>query len=248
MNKFLLILLFQAAHIICFSQESLKANQFEGYIIMKNGDRKEGIIEIKNIHHPWSFQETIKFFDKSLLNGDKVKAKDKKEYSPGEVIEYGFGEKRYVLVSYTNNNQAEGGTLTSGLSALKSATQTKHFAEVYREGKVSLYRFYNSPPDFYTTSGAAEAQKMEDFIRDCKTNYDILIEKGEEKAKSFEDVSVKKFFKDCELVVKKYEDGKYTKKPVKGLKSMISAGLLRGEALAASAMEMIIDYEANCSK
>jgi hypothetical protein len=231
-----------------YAQTELKSNQFEGYIIMSNGDRQEGIIEIKNIREPWRFQETFKFFDKSLLSGDKVKKSEKMECKPGEVIEYGFGDKRYVLVSYTNNNQAQGNALTTGISAIKSATQTQHFAEVYREGKVSLYRFYNSPPAGYVTVGEEEAEEMKSFIEDCKKNYDILIEKGDEKAKSFEDVLVKKFFKDCPFVVEKYEDNKYTKKPVKGLKSMIKSSLLRGEPLAAAALEMVIDYEANCMK
>lgn len=248
MNKLFSVLAFMLVSFIGFSQTALKENQFEGYIIKKNGDRMEGIVEIDNINHPWSFQETIKFFDKALLNGEKVKKSDKLECKPGDVIEYGIGEKRFVLVSYTNTNQAGGNALTAGLGALKSATQTKHFAEVYREGKVSLYRFYNSPPEAYVTVGDEQARQMDDFIKDCKTNYDILIEKGEEKAKSFDDISIKKFFKDCEFVVNKYKDEKYTKKPVKGLKSMIKSALLRGEPLAAAAMEMIVDYEANCAK
>lgn len=248
MKRSLFVLLSVLTSSLIFGQQELKKNQFEGYVVLKNGDRKEGIIEIKNVDHPWSFQEAFKFFDKSLLENDKIKKDDKKEYKPGDVIEYGYGGKRYGLVSYTNNNQAEGNALTSGMSALKNATQTKHFAEVYREGKVSLYRFYNSPPDFYVTSGNDEAQKMDDFIRDCKTNYDILIEKGEEKAKSFDDINVGKFFKDCDFVVKKYKNKEYTKKPVTGLKSMVKAGLLRGEPLAAAALEMIVDYEANCIK
>jgi hypothetical protein len=248
MQKLFLFICFILFTSSVFSQAELKENQFEGYIIQKNGTKKEGIIEIKNIRQPWSFQEPFKFFDKSLLGNDKIKKSDKMECIPGEVIEYGFGDKRYVLVNYVNNNQAEGGTLTTGLSALKNATQTKYFAEVYREGKVSLFRFYNSPPEFYVTSGEDEAAKMRDFIEDCKKNYDILIEKGEEKAKSFEQISIKKFFKDCPFVIKKYEDNLYTKKPVKGLKSMIKDSLLRGEPLAAAALEMIVDYEANCMK
>lgn len=247
MNKILLLFLFVLVNEVSFSQQNLKDNQFEGYVIMKNGDRKEGIIEVKNINHPWSFQETIKFFDKEMLNKEKVKKSDKSEIKPGEAVEYGFAGKRFALVSYTNNNQAEGNALTTGLGALKSATQTKHFAEVYREGKISLYRFYSSPPDFYVTSGDAEAKNMAAFIEECKTTFDILIEKGEEKAKAFDDINIKKFFKDCEFVVKKYEDKKYTKQPVKGLKSMIKSALLRGEALAAAALEMIVDYEANCA-
>lgn len=248
MIKILSLFTFILFNGMCFSQQALKENQFEGYIILKNGERKEGIVEVKNNNHPWSFQEAIKFFDKELLNQEKVKKGDKKEFKPGEVTEYGFADKRYVLVSYTNNNQAEGNALNAGIGALKSATQTKHFAEVYREGIISLYRFYNSPPDFYITSGDAEAKNMAAFIEECKTTYDILIEKGEEKAKAFDDISVKKFFKDCQFVVEKYEDKKYTKQPVKGLKSMIRSAMLRGEALANAAMEMIIDYEANCAK
>jgi len=230
------------------AQSELKENQFEGYVIKADGKRMDGIVEIKNISHPWSFQETVLFFDKSLLDNEKVKKKEKTECRPGEYVEYGFQDRRYALVSYTNLNQASGGTTTTAMSVMKGATQTKFFAEVFREGKVSLYRFYNSPPDFWVTTGDAQAQEMQTFIRDCKENFDILIEKEGEKAKAFGGISVKKFFKDCDFVVQKYEDKKYTKKPVKGLKSAFASENLRGDALANAAMEMITDYEAECAK
>jgi hypothetical protein len=232
------------------SQTVLKENQFEGYIVMKNGDKKEGIIEIGNISLPWSYQEDVKFFDKAVLSKPKVKKDDKMECKPGEVIEYGIGTSKFMLVEYQNMDGSANNVngLTAGLSALKNATQTKYFAELFREGKISVYKFYNSPPGFYATSGDAQAANMDALIHDCKTKYDILIEKDGEKAKSFEGISIKKFFKDCEMVVKKYDEGKYTKKPVKGLKSYVKSGMLKGEALANSANEMIVDYEANCAK
>lgn len=231
-----------------FSQQTLNDNQFEGYIILKNGEKKEGIVEIGNINKPWSFQETIKFFDKSLLEKEKVKKDDKLECKPGEVVEYGIPGRRFLFVTYTNNNNVDGNALTSGIGMLKNATQTKFFAELYREGKVSVYRFYNSPPDFAFTSGDEEARALSNYKEKCLREFDILIEKGEEKAKAFDEVNIKKFFKDCEFVVQKYEDKKYTRQPVKGLKSMMKKAMLKGDALAAAAMEMIEDYEAQCAK
>ncbi|MCB9308830.1 MAG: hypothetical protein H6567_02080 [Lewinellaceae bacterium] len=249
MNNFLSILsvlIFSFGTV--FSQQELKENQFEGYIIMKNGDRRDGIIEISNINLPWSFQETIKFFDKSLLDNKKVKKSEKEECKPGDVIEYGIEGRRYLVVSYSNKNNVDGNALNSAIGLAKNLSQTKFYAELYREGKVSLYRFYNSPPEFYITSGEQEGKDMHEYIEKCKNEFDILIEKGEEKAKAFDDVNIKKFFKDCDYVVKKYQDKKYTKQPVKGLKSMVQQSFIRGDALAAAAMEMIEDYEANCAK
>lgn len=247
-NVIIIFCLLAMGGLPMMAQMELKENQFEGYVVKADGSKMEGIVEIKNIKQPWSFQETILFFDKSLLDNEKVKKKEKTECKPGEYIEYGIQDKRYGLVSYTNMNQASGGTTTTAMSVMKATTQNKFFAEIYREGKVSLYRFYNSPPDFWVTSGDAQAQEMESFIRDCKENFDILIEKEGEKAKAFGGITVKKFFKDCDFVVQKYEDKKYTKKPIRGLKSALSSESLRGDALANAAMEMITDYESECAK
>lgn len=229
-----------------FAQETLNPNQFEGYVITNAGKKIEGIIEVSNAKHPWSFQGTISFFDKSILDEGKAKRKDKTKYKPTDLLEYGIGDRKFKPVEYVDSNQADNNALNETIGMIRSVTKTKHFAELYHEGAISVYRFYSSPPGFSASAGQGQIDAYDDFVEKCKTTYDILIENDGEKAKSFESVNLKKFFKSCSYVVKKYENNEYIKKPVKGLKSLIKDALLQGEPLANAAMEMVKDYEANC--
>lgn len=228
------------------AQETLTANQFEGYVITKDGKKHDGIIEVSNATHPWSFQGTISFFEKSVLDEGKAKRKDKTKYKPADLLEYGIGDRKFKPIEYMDNNQADNNELNETIGMVRSFTKTKHFAELYHEGAISVYRFYSSPPGFSASAGDAQIKAFDDYVEKCKTTYDILIENEGEKAKSFESVNLKKFFKNCPVVVKKYENKEYIKKPVKGLKSLIKDAMLQGEPLANAAMEMVNDYEANC--
>lgn len=241
-NLFALLLFAQISQ----GQETLSPNQFEGYVVTKDGKKTEGIIEVSNATHPWSFQGTISFFDKSVLSEGKAKRKDKTKYKPTDLLEYGIGDRKFKPVEYIDSNQADNNELNETIGMIRSLTKTKHFAELYHEGAISVYRFYSSPPGFSASAGDAQINAYDDFVEKCKTTYDILIENGSEKAKSFESVNLKKFFKSCPVVVKKYEKNEYIKKPVKGLKSLIKDAMLQGEPLANAAMEMVNDYEANC--
>lgn len=249
MKKLIQNLLLLLMTTITIAQTELKENQFEGYIITNDGKKVEGIVEINNIKYPWSFQESILFFDKSLLeDNEKVKRKEKSKYKPGDITEYGFGDKRFVSISYNDNNTLDNNDVNETLGMIKSVTKTKYFAEVYYSGNISIYRFYSSPTGFSVHAGEQQMKEYDEYIEKCITTYNILIEREGEKAKAFDDINIKKFFKDCSVVVKKYENNEYTKKPVKGLKSLVKDAMLRGEPLLEAVLEIVNDYEKNCSK
>ena len=246
----LTLVLIMASFLFGFSQE-MSDTQHKGYIIDKDGNKHEGIIEL-NYNAPWDDQRKIKFIAMDKWeSGDKIKNKDRHKMTTKDIIEYGYDGKVYKLVKYRNvsalgetANNSKMGRFNKISSGLKNAKST-YFAEVYQEGNMSMYKFYNAPPDVSVSSGE-ETAELQKLAEDCKTNYDVIIAKQGEGAKSFEAVNVKKYFKDCDYVSKKFKNKEYTRKPVKGLKSMAGNAMLLGDRLAASAKEMVDDYNANC--
>lgn len=235
------------------SAQELKPGQYMGYIIDKDGNKKEGVIETKT-YAPWENQRKIKFITLEKWNsGDKIKNKDKEKLSTKNITEYGYDDKVFVKVNYKNlaaigesaNNEKLNrfNKLSSGLKNMKST----YFAEVYQLGSMSMYKFYNSPPDV-SISSEEETEELKRLAEECRINYDILVQKEGEGAKQFEGLNIKKYFKNCKEVSEKYKNKEYTKKPVKGLKSMVKNAFLVGDALAAAAKEMVDDYNLHCGE
>jgi len=246
MYKFLwLIIAFTISNQV-IGQKSLKPNQFEGYTISVDGSRKEFIIEVEDHTFPWAFQENVRVFDKSLLGSTRIKREQKTVITAGEIIEYGYAGKRFVHVSYYVKGEKEDNKLKSAFGKFKDEKNTEFFAEVIKEGKISLLKFY-LPPTIADEDYEDDA-KIQGYIDDAKASYDILIQRDLEKPKSIEDTSFEDFFKDCAFVVNKHETGKYKIKPDKGLKGFKDKGRLSGPKLEEASIAVLADYDANCGK
>lgn len=228
------------------AQKNNADNRFDGYIILADGTRKEGIIEVENIRYPWMYQENVKYFDKALMNGGRIKREQKMECVPGEVIEYGISGKRYLYVSYYIKGEDENNKIKSTIGKIKGEKNTDFFAEVYKDGKVALLKFF-IPPTIADDDEEFE-NKLASHLEKSSTNFDILIARAGEKTKSVDEISFKSFFKDCEFIVSKYEAGRYKIKPGKGVKSLLKSDKVPGSKLEAAAAEIIEDYENKCSK
>lgn len=246
MYKFLSLLFILTLSSQGIAQKSLKPNQYEGYTIAADGTRKEGIIEVEDHTFPWAFQENVKIFDKSLLGNARIKREQKTVITAGEIIEYGYAGKRFIHVSYYVKGEGEDNKLKSSFGKFKDEKNTEFFAEVIKEGKISLLKFY-LPPTIADEDYENEAT-IQKYIDDANATYDILVMRDLEKPKSIEDTSFKNFFKDCEFVVNKHETGKYKIKPDKGLKGFKDKGRLSGPKLEEATNVVMADYEANCGK
>lgn len=246
MYKYLSFIIAIAFSHQIIGQKSLKPNQFEGYTISADGSRKELIIEIEDHTFPWAFQENVRVFDKSLLKNDRIKREQKTVITAGEIIEYGYAGKKFVHVSYYVKGEKEDNKLKSAFGKFKDEKNTEFFAEVIKEGKISLLKFY-LPPSIADEDYEDEA-KIQKYIDDAKASYDILIMRDLEKPKSIEDTSFDNFFKDCTFVVNKHETGKYKIKPDKGLKGFKDKGRLSGPKLEEASNAVLADYETNCGK
>lgn len=246
MKHFPIFLIFCLNISLASAQKANTENRFEGYIIYADGSRKDGIIEVEDSTFPWAFQENIKFFDKSLLTAGKIKRDQKTNCIPGEIIEYGFSERKFVHVSYYVKGPDEDNVLKSSFGKFKGEKNTDYFAEIYKPGKVSLLKFYIPP--ILTDEDYDDAELMKKHVEQSKTSFDILITKSDEKPKSIDDISIKGFFKDCPYVLDKYSNGKYKIKPGKSLKAMFKSEKLPGVKLEEAANDILSDYESHCSK
>ncbi len=246
MHYLVIIVLCMSFHLNGQAQKSKTENRFEGYIIFADSVKKVGIIEIEDVNQPWTFQENVKFFDKALLSAGRVKREQKFNCNPGEIIEYGINDRVFKHVSYYVKNLEEDNILKSTYGRIKGDKNTDYFAEVFKSGKVSLLKFYIPPSiseDDYDND-----ELMKEYVEKSKTSYDILITRGVEKPKSIDDISIKNFFKDCDFVVKKYNDSKYKLKPGKSLKAMFKGDKLPGSKLEEAARDIVADFELHCNK
>lgn len=80
----------------------------------------------------------------------------------------------------------------------------------------------------------------------AKGTFDILLVRDDFKPESIDGVSFKTFFSDCDVVGKKYEDGKYRMKPGKSLKAMFKGDKLPGIKLEEAALHVMADYDTSC--
>lgn len=243
-SSLLLILL----HTQAICQGKSRTNQFEGYIITADSLRKEVAIEVEDIKQPWSFQQEVRYFDKALLQGGRVKREQKKECLPGEVIEYGFQDRKFVHVQYYIKGADEDNKFKETFGKFKGEKNIDFFAEVLRSDAVSVAKFHIPPviaDDDYDSD-----EKMESHIKTCTEQYDLLVFRKGVKPISISDVSFKEFFADCPFVLKKYDEERYKLKPVKGIKagikSVFSPDKLMGIKLMTAVDGILADYDTKC--
>ena len=250
-----------------FCQAQLASDQFEGYVIDSKGKKYEGIIEVQGLSgSPWENQDNVTFIEKSVAEaakGKKIDKKDKKKFDASDVKEYSAGGRKFVTVKYTNIQGAmksSGGNRFNAIAgAAKNLSNNEFMAEVIMEGgKVSLYRFYNSPPPVSVSVGAGDAAETDRVKNECINQYDILYLKmgSKDKAKAIarpgELAEGKQIFRnlieDCKAVEKKFDDGAYVMKPIKkGIKGMIKEAL-SGKSFEEKLVEIVTDYNKECGK
>jgi hypothetical protein len=247
MQRILSICLFILVFLyVANAQTKLRENQYEGYVILEDSSRMEVIIEVEDNTYPWAYQQDILFFDTSKATGVRVKREEKKYCLPGEYIEYGFNGRRFVAIQYYVKSKGEDNAITTAIGKFKNEKNTDFFAEVMREGQVSLLKFYIPP--VISDEDYDDPTIIQDYIKDSENSYDILLLKGDMPAKPIQDADFDSYFKGCAFVLKKYEEGRYTLKPSKGLKGLLSSNALSGQKLMQAAERIVNDFDQRCGK
>ena len=230
---------------IVMGQTKLKDNQKEGYIIMADGTKSEVAIEVEDPTQPWTFQSDIKYYDRALLTGARIKRELKNDAYPGEVLEYGFENRRFLHVNYFVKGKGED-VFKSTVEKIKGDKATDFFAEVIHDGKIQLLRFY-MPPDISDEDFESE-EAMQKHIKDVESNYDILIKREIVGTKAIQEMNVKAYFEDCPSVLNRFEKNLYKIKPKSGIKKLLSDDALAGIKLENAALTVVRDYENKCNK
>lgn len=229
-----------------FAQIKLKANQMEGYVISSESSRKEVIIEVEDINFPWAFQQNVKYYDKSLLAGGRVKREDKKLCVPGVIVEFGTQKRKFIFVNHSAKVSSNKNKLNAAISKFKEDENTDFFSEVIHDGKIQLLKFYNIPE--ISDADYDNEAIIQTCINDSNEKFDILLAKKGFSPKSVSDLNFNKFFDECPAVLNKFEHGEYVIKPSKGLKAFFGKEGLSGLKLEMAVNEIIQDYEENCGK
>lgn len=225
------------------SQVKLKENQKEGYIISADGTRTEVAIEVEDPTQPWTFQSDVRYYDRALLTGARIKRELKNIAYPGEIIEYGFENRRFLHVNYYVKGKDED-VFTSTVEKIKGDKATDYFAEVIHDGKIQLLRFYVPP---VIVEGDYENEEvMSAYTKESEAGYDIIIKKDGVGTKAIQEMNVKVFFEDCPIILNRFEKNLYKIKPKSGIKKLLSDDTIYGIKLENAAMTVIRDYENKC--
>lgn len=176
-----------------FLAQDVSESQYEGTVINLDGTETEGIIEA-NLQYPWIIQKHIRFFDKSLLEQDRVKLKDKPKLDAKELLGFSFADKKYEAYKYAD------------LSALGPKTLgSYYFFEQAVDGPIKLYKFYDSPPT--VMQGDPEV-----IYEELRNNPNLFVKKGDEKIDILSASKLQNMISDCPEVAAKYDKGEYGNK------------------------------------
>lgn len=242
-SVFFLMYLVFTANTIMIGQSKLKDNQKEGYIITADGTKSEVAIEVEDPKQPWTFQSDVKYYDKALLTGARIKREQKNDAYPGEIIEYGFDNRRFLHVNYYVKGKGED-VFKSTVEKIKGDKTTDFFAEIIHDGKIQLLKFYLPPA--ISDEEYENEEVMKKYIEESSANYDILIKREALGTKPIQEMNVKSYFEDCPSVLGRFEKNLYKIKPKSGIKKLLSEDGLYGIKLENAALTVIKDYDNKC--
>ncbi len=243
-NKLFIFLVFLVHTDQLLAQVKLRPNQYEGYIILNDLTKKEVIIEVEDANLPWTFQEKVRYFDKSLATGLRVKRENKKDCLPGEIVEYGFGARKFMCVNHYVKDSKDKNIISSTISKVKNDKNTDFFAEVIYDKKITAFVFYVAPE--IADEDYDDLATMDKYKQTSESEFDILLSQKNMKPKSVSDINFKNFFIDCPVVLKKFEAGQYEIKPSKGLDVAKVKKGLAGPKLKAAVDVILLDYATMC--
>ena len=243
--KYFSLIVIKTFGVLTANAQKPKDNQMAGYIIMADGTRSEVGLEVEDASQPWTYQDGVKYFDKNLLTGGRIKRELKKVLMAGEVVEYGFGNKKYVHIHYLPKTKGSDAIKTT-MDKIKGEKNMEFFAEVIRDGDIRLLRFYQPP--IITDEDYDNPESIAEMTKESIETYDILIDKVGEKAKSIEEINYKSFFEGCSFVTKKFEDKRYKIQPSSGIKKLLKSDSLSGIRLENAANAILDDYQQKCGK
>lgn len=237
-----------ACLIMCLTVSFLTAQdaakgEFAGYLIEKGGKKKEGVLFL-DTSNPWQNQRSIKFVTQKVWekNNGELKKKQKEKFKAKDIQGYGYDGREFFTMKYTAVGSGSGqpNKFTGAMTAVSNLSRNQHIVERVLAGEVSVYSFYDYPPDVSAQVGSEEMRQHDQMIADLRNHPNALVKKGKKgKVKNFTGMmNFKKYIGDCEVVLNKFENKEYMRKG-----GVITA--VTGQNVE-RAVEIFTDYNNEC--
>ncbi len=205
MKKFNSLLFLLSVIFVTQAQEyQLEADQFEGEIILKNGEVRKGYIDLKGGDMtPWATQQSVKFFSEEATKDGKVKGKEMEKFKPKDLKGFRAGDRYFEVLKVSASK------FTTGMGI----PQNK-FVECLVEGKIKLYKLYEAPDPAAVNIGEEAIAAYEAELERMRNEPVMLVSKDGGKLTPVGKVDLADFLKDCKSVQEKYTSGGYGVEPV----------------------------------
>ena len=232
MKKFTFLLLMACFVVLNANAQNAKLpkDYHYGNITMKDGSVLGGILHVLGGEEmPWFNQAMVEFITIEKFNNGNFKKKDVKAYKPKDIAGYDFDGRKFVSVKYAN------------LSAVGPDMLARfYFLEPLTEGKITLYRFYQTA----VTEGTDDVIIAD--MKRCLENPEVLVKKNEDKIKNVAAVEFADYISDNETVLEKYYAGSYGFKPAKskdqkGVKGFLIQ-VMDGESINTYVLAIVQEY------
>jgi hypothetical protein len=193
-----------------------------GFVILNDGTRVGGSISL-NEGEPWFNQRRIWFKDSvAMLTNPNVKPK---KYKVEDLKSYRVGDRKFEKVHYVDYENLQ----------IKSMGSNDHMLEMLSSGRITSYKFYTYPQDFYAFYGTEDAYKAQEQKKknDLLKGFKFLTKKdNEEKFHDAFDYDLQKFFEDTPEVLQKYQAGGYGNQPVNAKKGLMAKMIAHAKKVA----------------
>lgn len=217
----------------------LKSDEVKGQIITSKGEVLNGYIKMNGDEmNPWKNQDKVEFFTEDAMADGKVKGKERQTFKPKDIKAYVVGDRYFESMKISIAKLEIG----IGIADWK-------FVERLIDGKISVYRVYDSPDAVSVTTSEEERVALEQEKERMRTEPNIvMIKEGEDPVLPHK-INLADYMSDCPAVAEKYSSGEYGIEPwnpdAETKLGKFIANQTNAESFKAIMTEILTDYN-NC--
>ncbi len=181
----------------------LKSDEVKGQIVTSKGEVLNGYIKLKgDAQSPWNNQKKVEFFTEEALADGKLKGKELEKFKPKDIKAYIAGDR------YFESMKISAAKLTLGMG-LDQWT----FVERMVDGKIKMYRLYESPDPATVTTSEEQRVALEQEYERMRNEPLIVLQKESEDMVLLTKVNLTEYLSECPSVQEKYKTGGYGIEP-----------------------------------
>lgn len=227
--------------ILTAQEYELASDEMKGQIITKKGEVLKGYIKLNGDERsPWKNQQKVEFFTEDAMADGKVKGKERETFKPKDIKAYVVGDRYFESMKISIAKLEVG----IGIADWK-------FVERMTDGKLSIYRVYDTPDPVSVTTSEEERVALEQEMERMRTEPNIIMIKEGEDPVLPHKVNLADYMADCPAVADKYSSGDYGIEPwnpdAETKMGKWIANQTNAEQFKAVMTEIITDYN-NCEE